>query len=68
MAAKSEKWRFPEMEGIPTSFEDMELSEHGLDIGDIAQIEACLRLTPLERLRRMENLVNAVNRIRAQNR
>ncbi|MEO1366717.1 MAG: hypothetical protein AAFX50_06040, partial [Acidobacteriota bacterium] len=67
MAAPTDKSHFPEMEGIPTSFEEMELSEHGLDLGDIAQIRECLELAPLERLRRMERLVNAVHRIRAQN-
>ncbi|MEM8997027.1 MAG: hypothetical protein AAGF23_19745, partial [Acidobacteriota bacterium] len=66
MAAPTDKLHFPEMEGIPTSFEEMELSEYGLDLGDIAQIRECLELEPLERLRRMERLVNAVRRIRAQ--
>ncbi|MEM1177081.1 MAG: hypothetical protein AAGM22_01955 [Acidobacteriota bacterium] len=59
---------FPEMDAIPTSFEELAPSAGGLDEGDVAQIRECLKLTPLERLRRLENLVNSIHRIRAQNR
>lgn len=56
------------MDAIPTSFEELAPSAGGLDEGDVAQIRECLKLTPLERLRRLENLVNSIHRIRAQNR
>jgi hypothetical protein len=41
----------PEMEGIPTDYDQLEVSEWGLDWGDVSQIRDKLRLTPTERLK-----------------
>ena len=55
------------MEGIPTDFDQLEVSEWGLDQGDISQIRDKLKLTPTERLMAAQDFMNAVIRIRAQN-
>ncbi len=57
----------PEMEGIPTDYDQLEVSEWGLDQGDISQIRDKLKLTPTERLMAAQNFINTVIRIRAQN-
>ncbi len=57
----------PEMEGIPTDYDQLEVSEWGLDQGDISQIRDKLELTPTERLMAAQDFMNAVLRIRAQN-
>ncbi len=55
------------MEGIPTDYDQLEVSEWGLDLGDIRQIRDKLELTPTERLKAAQDLMNTVIRIRAQN-
>ena len=55
------------MPGIPTDFDELKPSKFGLDWGDISQIRDRLELTPTERLRRAQNLINAAIRIRAKN-
>ncbi len=57
----------PEMEGIPTDYDQLEVSEWGLDQGDISQIRDKLKLTPTERLMAAQAFMNTVIRIRAQN-
>ena len=57
----------PEMHGIPTDYDQLELSEWGLDWGDVSQIREKLKLTPTERLKAAQDFINAVIRIRAQN-
>ena len=57
----------PEMEGIPTDYAQLAVSESGLDWGDISQIRDKLKLTPTERLKAAQDFMNAVIRIRAQN-
>ena len=57
----------PEMEGIPTDFGELEVSEWGLDWGDISQIRERLGLTPTERLTVAQRVLNTAIRIRAQN-
>jgi hypothetical protein len=57
----------PEMEGIPTDYDQLEVSEWGLDWGDISQIREKLKLTPTERLKAAQDFINTVIRIRAQN-
>ncbi len=57
----------PEMEGIPTDYDQLEVSEWGLDQGDISQIRDKLELTPTERLIAAQDFMNAAIRIRAQN-
>ena len=52
---------------VPTDYEDLETSEHGLDWGDISQIRRNLRMTPVQRLRAAQDLLNTVLRIRAGN-
>ena len=56
-----------EMEGIPTDYDQLEVSEWGLDWGDISQIRDKLKLTPTERLKAAQDFMNTVIRIRAQN-
>lgn len=56
-----------EMEGIPTDYNQLEVSEWGLDWGDVSQIRDKLKLTPTERLRTAQDFMNTVIRIRAQN-
>ncbi len=55
------------MEGIPTDYPQLEVSESGLDWGDVSQIRDKLKLTPTERLKAAQDFMNAVIRIRAQN-
>ena len=57
----------PEMAGIPTDFDQLEPSEHGLDWGDISLIRAKLALTPTERLLAAQDLMNALLRARTEN-
>ena len=57
----------PEMEGIPTDFDDLKPSEFGLDWGDIIQIRENLEKTPTERLMAAQNLINFAIRVRNQN-
>ena len=57
----------PEMEGIPTDYDQLEVSEFGLDWGDVLQIREKLKLTPTERLKAAQDFINTVIRIRAQN-
>lgn len=57
----------PEMEGIPTDYDQLEVSEWGLDLGDVSQIREKLKLTPTERLKVAQDFINTVIRIRAQN-
>lgn len=52
---------------IAGEYEDLETSEWGLDWGDIVQIHQKLELTPTERLRAAQDLINRVHRIRARN-
>ena len=56
----------PEMDGMPTDYEHLELSEWGLDWGDISLIRAQLERTPTERLMMAQDLINAVIQIRKQ--
>ena len=56
-----------EMEGIPTDYDQLEVSEWGLDWCDISQIRDKLALTPTERLMAAQDFINTVIRIRAQN-
>ncbi len=55
------------MEDIPTDYPQLEVSESGLDWGDISQIRDKLKLTPTERLKAAQDFMNAVLRIRTQN-
>jgi hypothetical protein len=57
----------PEMEGIPTDYDQLEVSEWGLDWGDVSQIRDKLKLTPTERLKAAQDFINTVIRIRVQN-
>ena len=57
----------PEMEGIPTDYDQLEVSEWGLDWGDVIQIRDKLKLTPTERLKAAQDFINTVIGIRAQN-
>lgn len=57
----------PEMEGIPTDYDQLGVSRWGLDWGDISLIRERLALTPTERLKAAQDLMNAILRIRAQN-
>ncbi|MEM7356126.1 MAG: hypothetical protein AAF657_35245 [Acidobacteriota bacterium] len=57
----------PEMAGIPTDYDQLEVSEWGLDAGDIALIRDKLKLTPTERLMAAQDFMNTALRIRAQN-
>ena len=62
------KWPVePSVERIPSDYDDLKASEWGLDWGDISQIRDKLALTPTERLRAAQELMNTVLRIRAQN-
>ncbi len=62
-----ERTTVPEMEGIPTDYDQLEVSESGLDWGDVSQIRDKLKLTPTERLMAAQDFMNTVLRIRAQN-
>ncbi len=67
MDRRDDKATDPEMEGIPTDYDQLEVSESGLDWGDISQIRDKLELTPTERLMAAQDFINTVLRIRAQN-
>ena len=67
MDRRDEVTRDPEMEGIPTDYDQLEVSEWGLDWGDVSQIRDKLKLTPTERLKAAQDFINTVIRIRAQN-
>ena len=54
-------------DGIPTDYSQLAVSETGLDWGDVSQIREKLKLTPTERLQSVQDFMNAVLRIRAQN-
>jgi hypothetical protein len=56
----------PEMAGIPTDYDQLELSEWGLDWGDVSQIREKLKLTPTERLMAAQDFMNTVLRVRAK--
>ena len=57
----------PEAQGLPTDYDQMELSEWGLDWGDISLIRERLKLSPIERLKAAQDVMNTVLRIREQN-
>ena len=57
----------PEMAGIPTDYDQLAVSEWGLDAGDIALIRDKLELTPTKRLMAAQDFNNTALRIRAQN-
>lgn len=52
---------------LPGDYDDLPVSEWGLDWADISQIRAKLALSPTERLQVAQDLINAVIRIRSQN-
>lgn len=51
-------------EGLPTDFDQLELSEWGLDWGDISLIRDKLALTPTERLRAAQSFMHTVVKLR----
>lgn len=53
-----------QLQGLPTDFDQLELSEWGLDWSDIRLIRDRLALTPIERLRAAQDLMRAVFRLR----
>ena len=53
--------------GIPSNYDDLNMSEWGLDWADLSQIRDKLELTPTERLKSAQEFMNTVIRIRAQN-
>ena len=57
----------PEAQGLPTDYDQMELSEWGLDWADISLIRERLKLSPIERLKAAQDVMNTVLRIREQN-
>lgn len=67
MGGPGDKVVDPEMDGIPTDYDDLQVSEWGLDWGDISLIREKLELTTTERLRAAQDLMNIAIRIRAQN-
>ncbi len=67
MERRDDRVTDPEMEGIPTDYEELEVSEWGLDWGDISQIRDKLKLTPTERLKAAQDFMSTVIRIRTQN-
>ncbi len=67
MDRRDKKITDPEMAGIPTDYDQLEVSEWGLDWGDVSQIRDKLKLTPTERLKAAQDFMNTVIRIRAQN-
>ena len=50
----------PEMEGIPTDYDQLEVSEWGLDWSDVSQIRNKLKLTPTERLKAAQDFIKQV--------
>ncbi len=67
MNRRDDRGTDPEMAGIPTDYDQLEVSEWGLDQGDISQIRDKLELTPTQRLQAAQDFMNTVLRIRAQN-
>jgi hypothetical protein len=67
MKSRGDEVMSPEPEDIPGDYDQLAVSEWGLDWGDISQIRSRLALTPTERLRAAQEFINAVIRIRAQN-
>ncbi len=51
-------------EGLPTDFDQLELSEWGLDWGDISLIRDKLAMTPTERLRAVQSFMQTVVKLR----
>jgi hypothetical protein len=60
MDPRDVKAKNAEMEGIPTDYDQMEVSEWGLDWGDVSQIRDKLKLTPTERLKAAQDFINTV--------
>lgn len=54
-------------EPVAGDFDELTTSEWGLDWGDVALIRQKLELTPTERLRAAQDLINKARRIRARN-
>ena len=67
MGRRDDRFADPEMDGVPTDYDQLEVSEWGLDWGDISQIRDKLKLTPTERLKAAQDFMNTVIRIRTQN-
>ncbi len=67
MSRRDDQVTDPDMAGIPTDYDRLEVSESGLDWGDVSQIREKLKLTPTERLMAAQDFMNTVLRIRAQN-
>lgn len=55
------------MAGIPADFDQLALPGSELDWGDVMQIREKLALTPSQRLRAAQDLMNRALRVRAQN-
>lgn len=47
---------------LPTDFDQLELSEWGLDWGDVSQIRDKLAMTPTDRLREAQDFIDFANR------
>ncbi len=47
---------------LPTDFDQLELSEWGLDWGDVSQIRDKLALTPTDRLREAQDFIDFANK------
>lgn len=54
-------------EARPDAADELDTSESGLEWGDVSLIRQKLALTPTERLRAAQGLLNTVLRIRARN-
>jgi hypothetical protein len=54
-------------EAGPDAADELDTSESGLEWGDVSLIRQKLALTPTERMRAAQDLLNTVLRIRAQN-
>ncbi len=67
MDHRDDKIADPEMQGIPTDYDQLEVSEWGLDWSDISQIRDKLKLTPTQRLKAAQDFINTAIKIRAQN-
>jgi len=67
MDPKGDEITRTEDDGIPGEFDELEVSEWGLDWGDISQIRDKLMLTPTQRLKAAQDFMSTVISIRAQN-
>jgi hypothetical protein len=67
MARRNDEGPDQEMAGIPTDYDQLTVSEWGLDWGDVGLIRDRLKLTPTERLKAAQDFMSSVLRIRAQN-